>query len=52
MIQRAIALGSTVGGFLFDTSGYQSTFLVSAVMLLIAAFLTFLTSCSQAPRVV
>lgn len=49
VVQLAIALGSTVGGLLFDASGYQSTFLASAVVLLIAAFLTFLASRSQAP---
>jgi predicted MFS family arabinose efflux permease len=46
VIQLAMALGSTVGGLLFDTSGYQSTFVASAAVLLFAAFLT---SCSKAP---
>jgi len=50
VIQLAIALGSTVGGLLFDASGYQSTFVASAAVLLFAAFLTFLTSRSKAPR--
>lgn len=50
VIQLAIALGSTVGGLLFDRSGYQSTFVASAAVLLLAAFLTFLTSRSQAPQ--
>lgn len=49
VVQLAIALGSTVGGLLFDASGYKSTFFASAVVLLIAAFLTFLASRSQAP---
>jgi len=44
VIQFAIALGSTVGGLLFDASGYQSTFVASAIVLLVAAFLTFQTS--------
>lgn len=44
VIQLAIALGSTVGGLLFDSAGYHSTFLASAVMLLLAAFFAFLTS--------
>ena len=44
MIQLSIALGSTTGGLLFDHSGYQTTFLASATMLLIAAALIFLTS--------
>ena len=50
VVQLAIALGSTIGGLLFDASGYQSTFVTSAIVLLLAAFLTFLTSRSQAPR--
>ena len=44
VIQLAIALGSTIGGALFDASGYRSTFVASAVVLLIAALLAFLTS--------
>ncbi|WP_052370407.1 MFS transporter [Chromobacterium haemolyticum] len=47
VIQFAIALGSIVGGVLFDTSGYQSTFIASAVVLLTGAFLTFQTSRAQ-----
>lgn len=44
VVQLCIALGSTAGGLLFDTSGYQSTFTASAVLLLVAAFLAFATS--------
>ena len=44
VIQLAIALGSTVGGLLFDSTGYRSTFVASAAVLLFAAFLAFLTS--------
>lgn len=44
VIQLAIALGSTLGGVLFDRSGYQSTFAASATVLLIAAVITILTS--------
>lgn len=44
VIQLAIALGSTVGGLLFDSIGYRSTFMASAAVLLFAAYLTFLTS--------
>ncbi|KAB8051060.1 MFS transporter [Janthinobacterium rivuli] len=40
VVQLAIALGSTLGGLLFDRSGYQSTFIASAAVLLLAAFLT------------
>jgi len=50
VIQLAIALGSAIGGWLFDVSGYQSTFVASAVLLLLAAFLTFLTARSPTPR--
>lgn len=50
VIQLAIAVGSTVGGVLFDSSGYQSTFVASAAMLLLAAFLSVMTSRSQAPQ--
>lgn len=39
VIQLAIAGGSTVGGLLFDAAGYQSTFLVSAAVLLLSALL-------------
>jgi predicted MFS family arabinose efflux permease len=51
VIQMAIALGSTVGGALFDSRGYQTTFVTSAAVLLFGAFLTLLTSRSQTPRV-
>ncbi|WP_260175117.1 MULTISPECIES: MFS transporter [Paraburkholderia] len=44
VIQLAIAMGSTVGGSLFDHSGYRAAFVASAVLLLIATVLTFLTS--------
>ncbi|MEO7108511.1 MAG: MFS transporter [Rhodoferax sp.] len=47
VVQLAIALGSTIGGLLFDASGYRSTFFASASILLIAAFLAFLTTRSQ-----
>ena len=50
VIQLAIALGSTVGGVLFDHSGYQSTFVASAAVLLLGAFLTLLASRSQTLR--
>jgi predicted MFS family arabinose efflux permease len=44
VVQLSIALGSTVGGLLFDTSGYQSTFIFSAGVLLIGTFLVMLTA--------
>ncbi|SUD85457.1 MFS transporter [Stutzerimonas nitrititolerans] len=51
VIQLSIALGSTIGGMLFDTSGYRTTFIASGSVLLIAAALTFLTSRAQSSRV-
>lgn len=50
VVQLAIALGSTIGGLLFDMNGYQSTFVASAVLLLIAALLAFLTSRADPAR--
>lgn len=44
VVQLAIGLGSTIGGLLFDKSGYQSTFALSAVLLLASALLAFLAS--------
>jgi predicted MFS family arabinose efflux permease len=44
VIRLAITLGATVGGVLFDVSGYQNAFSASALLLLVAAFLTVLTS--------
>lgn len=40
VIQLAIALGSTIGGILFDYSGYQLVFAVSAIILTISSILT------------
>jgi predicted MFS family arabinose efflux permease len=48
VIQLSIALGSTVGGLLFDGSGFQSTFAASVVMLLVAALLVWLTARTEA----
>ena len=50
VIQLAIALGSTTGGLLFDSTGYRSTFAASSAVLLLGAFLAFLTSRSQARK--
>lgn len=44
VVQLSIASGSTIGGLLFDKAGYRSTFIASAAMLLLAAFLTILAS--------
>lgn len=48
VIQLAIALGSAVGGLLFDGLGYQSTFVASAAVLVFGAFLTLRASRTQA----
>ena len=50
VVQLSIALGSTVGGLLFDGSGYRATFVASAAILVVGAFLTLLTSRTQASR--
>ncbi|HDS0927453.1 TPA: MFS transporter [Pseudomonas putida] len=50
VIQFSIAIGSTIGGLLFDSSGYQSTFIASALVLLFGSFLTFQTSRVQAQK--
>lgn len=44
IIQLSIALGSTLGGVVFDNLGWQSTFCLSSVLLLAAALMAFLTS--------
>lgn len=44
VIQMCIALGSTVGGMLFDSSGYRVTFFASAALLVLAAVLALLTA--------
>ena len=47
VVQLAIALGSTAGGVLFDHRGFESTFVASAAVLIIAAILAVLTSKSK-----
>jgi predicted MFS family arabinose efflux permease len=44
VIQLSIALGSTVGGVLFDGIGYRGTFAASASMLVLATLLVVLTA--------
>jgi len=44
VVQLSIALGSTVGGLLFDHSGYSATFIVSAALLTLCAVLTAMTA--------
>ncbi|UVM20139.1 hypothetical protein [Pseudomonas wadenswilerensis] len=47
VVQFALATGSTLGGLLFDNSGYQSTFSASAVILLFGSPLTVLAMRAQ-----
>lgn len=47
VIQLSIALGSTLGGLLFDGSGYRMTFLASSILLVLAAVTAFFTSRNQ-----
>ncbi|PXH70053.1 hypothetical protein DMQ68_04160 [Klebsiella pneumoniae] len=44
VIQLSISLGSTVGGLVFDSLGWHSTFALSGLLLLGAAGVTFLLS--------
>jgi len=44
VVQMSIALGSTVGGLLFDHSGYRSAFIASAVLLATCSVLTAATA--------
>jgi predicted MFS family arabinose efflux permease len=44
IIQLAIASGATVGGLVFDLSGYRATFELSATLLGVAAVLAFLAA--------
>lgn len=44
VVQLAIAVGAIAGGILFDTSGYQATFGMSAALLVIAAAIAVLAA--------
>lgn len=44
VIQLAITLGATVGGLLYDSVGYQATFIASGLFLLVASVLALLVS--------
>jgi predicted MFS family arabinose efflux permease len=44
VVQLAIMLGATVGGLLFDASGYRATFYMSAVLLVASAGLSALAA--------
>lgn len=47
VIQLSIALGSTLGGVLFDSQGYQATFGAAAVLLVASAGVSLLTARTQ-----
>lgn len=49
-IQLAITLGAAAGGFIFDSSGYQATFVASATILCGSAAVAFLASRSAASQ--
>jgi len=44
VVQTSIALGSTIGGLLFDYSGHHTTFMASAILLLLCAVFTSITA--------
>ncbi|UUL77158.1 hypothetical protein NG819_06150 [Pseudarthrobacter sp. Fe7] len=44
VVQTSIAVGSTLGGVLFDSAGYRGAFLVAAAVLAVASALAFVTS--------
>ncbi len=48
VIQLSIALGSTAGGIMFDSLGWQNTFAMSSLLLVSAVVLTFFTSRQKA----
>jgi len=50
VVQLAIASGSMLGGWLFDHSGYQSTFNASAAILLVGAAMTLMAMRAQPGR--
>lgn len=50
IIQLAIAAGATLGGVVFDLSGYQATFALSAALLCMAAILARAASTATAFR--
>jgi predicted MFS family arabinose efflux permease len=47
-VQFAITLGASAGGLVFDNSGYQATFALSAAILCGAALIAFLAARSAA----
>lgn len=43
IIQFAITLGATIGGLLYDSHGYSTTFYMSAIILLLGALTAYIT---------
>ncbi|MDI7386253.1 MFS transporter [Cronobacter dublinensis] len=50
IVQASIGLGSTVGGILYDTAGYQGAFLASAMVLLLGGIVAGVTSTFEGKR--
>ena len=50
VIQLAITIGAAGGGVLFDSVGYQATFLFSAVVLCFSAFVILVGAISRQPE--
>jgi DHA1 family purine ribonucleoside efflux pump-like MFS transporter len=44
VVQMAITLGAALGGLLFDTYGYEITFVFSAIILAIGALMSSITA--------
>jgi len=44
IVQLSIMLGATIGGILFDQFGYQATFILTSLMLLVATYFTVIAS--------
>ncbi|TDB29534.1 MFS transporter [Stenotrophomonas sp. ATCM1_4] len=49
VVQCSMALGAAVGGLLFDSFGFASTFLASAGLLLVAAMLAYVSASTPGP---
>jgi len=47
VVQLSIALGATMGGWLFDHYGYHTTFITSAMLLAACALLSFIVSAHE-----
>jgi predicted MFS family arabinose efflux permease len=52
VVQLSIAMGSTIGGVLFDTLGYRTTLEASAALLLLAAGLALMTARAETAQAI